>query len=69
MKIYEMFYQLSVQNNRRWFPSYTKGDLNFWNSFIKTDVSWVRRASKVQNAITAVKTQFLKARKIQKEQQ
>lgn len=35
MKIYEMLYQLSVQNNRRWFPSYTKSDLNCWNSFIK----------------------------------
>lgn len=35
-----MFYQLSVQKNRRWFPSYTKGDLNFWNR--------VRSALKVQ---------------------
>ena len=50
MKNYEMFYQLSVQNNRRWFPSYTKGDLNFWNSFIKQMFreSDVIRKSKMQ---------------------
>ena len=45
-----MFYQLRVQNNRRWFPSYTKGDLNFWNSFIKQMFreSDVLRKSKMQ---------------------